>query len=212
MTGEPRETDPRGPFRPAGALPLHRAPPQDPERARARRRAVIRRREPGRGDGLPRPSWHHAGPGHRGALRAARSATPSWPRRADLAGCGRIERAMAPASRALPGARARIRSRSSASGGRPPTCGHPARARMRPSPTRRSWSAPTTTTSAAAARARSRRSRGHGSIRARTTTRPAPRLCWRSPRPCCRPRGAPRTSSSWRSPARSSAFLARRTT
>ena len=72
MTGEPRETDPRGTVPPGGALPLHRASPQGPERPRARRR----RRGRGGESGAWRPaggaSRHDAVLGHRRDLGPAR--------------------------------------------------------------------------------------------------------------------------------------------
>jgi Peptidase family M28/PDZ domain/PA domain len=112
MTGEPRETDPQGPFRPAEHFHYTEL-----------RHKVLNAREHGAGAVIVVEN-----PGRGDRLAALRGATPSWgivavsarrevahalliPGGLDLAGLrARIERASTPASRVVPGVRARIRA------------------------------------------------------------------------------------------------------
>ncbi len=112
MTGEPRETDPRGPFRPAEHFHYTELRHKVLNAREHGAAAVIVVENPGRGD----------------RLAALRGTTPSWgivavsahraladalliPAGLDLARLhAEIDRTGAPASRALPGVRARIRA------------------------------------------------------------------------------------------------------
>ena len=112
MTGEPRETDPQGPFRPAEHFhytELRHKILNARERGAA---AVVVVENPGRGDRLAAlrgttPSWGIV------AISARREVADALliPAGLDLAGLrAQIDRTGAPVSRALPGVRARIRS------------------------------------------------------------------------------------------------------
>ena len=112
MTGEPRETDPQGPFRPAEHFhytELRHKVLNARERGAA---AVVVVENPGRGDRLAAlrgttPSWGIV------AISARREVADALliPAGLDLAGLrAQIDRTGAPVSRALPGVRARIRS------------------------------------------------------------------------------------------------------
>jgi aminopeptidase YwaD len=112
MTGEPRETDPQGPFRPAEHFHYTELRHKVLNAREHGAVAVIVVENPGRGDRLTAlrgttPSWGIV------AISARREVGDSLlaPAGRDLAGLrAQIERANAPASRAVPGARARIRS------------------------------------------------------------------------------------------------------
>jgi hypothetical protein len=111
MTGEPRETDPRGPFRPAEHFHYTELRHKILNAREHGAGAVIIVENPGRGDRLAAlrgttPSWGIV------AISARREVADALlsPAGLDLAGLqAEIERARAPASRAVPGARARIR-------------------------------------------------------------------------------------------------------
>ena len=111
MTGEPRETDPRGPFRPAEHFHYTELRHKVLNAREHGAAAVVVVEHPGRGD---RPA-RFAAPRRPGASSrsrpGARSPTRCWLRPGSAWGPpARIDRTGAPASRALPGVRARIRS------------------------------------------------------------------------------------------------------
>ena len=112
MTGEPRETDPHGPFRPAEHFHYTELRHKVLNAREHGAAAVIVVEHPGRGDRLAAlrgttPSWGLVAVSARREVAAALLAPASL----DLADLrARIERAGAPASRPLPGVRARIRT------------------------------------------------------------------------------------------------------